>query len=377
MLQINRILLVSTLLRGHGGMETAIDHFVKGMASAGVEVKIIFLGKKKNRKHTLQWCQKLDYQILCPSYPFKDPIRDQIEKRRLKKIIDSWNPDISIALNNAAFERLYSARKITSRKFLIYSWVHFSLKILRRIETIKKADFHLAISSGIKEELISLLGIEPSKIHTIWNPFIKDDFLIKPSPTKTNYLFVGRLTPQKDPKKLINNFSHIPGDWTLHIVGDGEMKLELVALAERLKINRKIVWHGWQPEPWKYIKDKIKNVTCLIMTSRNEGFPMVLIEAISRGIFCISTDCPTGPKDIINSSNGILVSLEDSQGIVKAIDWVSHNRLPPPDEISQSVDKFNLDNYIKNVLSFFVATAEEKDIEIKNQSSGRLPNQNR
>lgn len=372
MLKIQRILLVSTLLRGRGGMETVVDLFAKGMERKGVLVKVVFLGKRKKDKHSFQWCKNLDYQVLLPSYPFNDPIRWALEKDKLIKILNEWNPDITIGLNNSAIDRLVSARKSSKQPFLIFSWVHFSLSILRRTRTILKADYHLAISSGIKNELVSGLNISPEKIHIVWNPLIKDKYLITPDSHQLNFLFVGRLTEQKDPKKLIYSFSQIPGKWLLHIVGAGEMKDELVNLAKSLKINEKIVWHGWQPEPWKYIKENVKHITCLIMTSKNEGFPMVLIEAISRGIFCISTDCPTGPKDIINPQNGILIPVGERLGFVKAINFVIHNRLPSPEEISESVGQFSLDNYTENVLNFF-AKASGKAENLERKRHGILP----
>lgn len=357
MSEIKRILVVSTLLRGHGGMETAVNHFVEGMKSRNISVRIIFLGKQKRGKHSFHWCEGLNYKVLLPSYPFNDFIRNQIETVRLRRIIESWEPDVTIALNNSALDRLATARSKIKNPFAIYSWIHFSLKILRRIKTITKADFHLAISSGIKEELISELNISPERIRTVWNPFIKTEFLIERDPTKLNFLFMGRLAEQKDPEKLIRSFSGIQGHWILHIIGDGGLKSNLCRLANELNISQKIIWHGWQKNPWEYVRDKIGKVTCLIMTSKNEGFPMVLVEALSHGVFCISTDCPTGPRDVITSNNGILVPLHDSQGVSQAIEYVIHNNLPTSEKVAESVEKFQLENYTDNVLDFLENTS--------------------
>ncbi|MDE9571749.1 glycosyltransferase, partial [Xenorhabdus bovienii] len=73
-----------------------------------------------------------------------------------------------------------------------------------------------------------------------------------------------------------------------------------------------IFWHGWVKEPWSFVQESIVEVSSLLLTSKNEGFPMVLGEAISYGIYCISSDCQTGTTDIIKKyRNGELYPVGD------------------------------------------------------------------
>ncbi|WP_170684982.1 glycosyltransferase, partial [Escherichia coli] len=60
-----------------------------------------------------------------------------------------------------------------------------------------------------------------------------------------------------------------------------------------------MVWHGCQKHPWKVVRQDIKKVSALLLTSSFEGFPMTLLESMSWGIPCISADCVSGPGDII------------------------------------------------------------------------------
>tara|TARA_R110000868_G_scaffold98253_1_gene270298 strand:- start:14917 stop:16014 length:1098 start_codon:yes stop_codon:yes gene_type:complete len=91
-------------------------------------------------------------------------------------------------------------------------------------------------------------------------------------------------------------------DWILEIYGDGLEPLETVA--EKLNINSKVRFH----KPVINIEEKYKEASLFVMTSRFEGFPMVLIEAMASGLPCVAYDCPVGPRAIItNGENGILV----------------------------------------------------------------------
>ncbi|WP_372757872.1 glycosyltransferase family 4 protein [Mariniflexile sp.] len=97
-------------------------------------------------------------------------------------------------------------------------------------------------------------------------------------------------------------------DWTLNIYGDGVKFNEYQKLITKLGLQDKIILHGRSNEiPQKLIESSI-----FIMTSEAEGLPMVLIEAMSAGLPCVSYDCPTGPADIItNGKDGYLVELNN------------------------------------------------------------------
>ena len=79
---------------------------------------------------------------------------------------------------------------------------------------------------------------------------------------------------------------------------------------------------------------------------------MVLIEGASRGLFLISSDCPTGPSDIVSSQNGTLYPLGDFNSLSKKItNIIEHkNQLPSQDQIRGSVHQFHYDEYVNNVV---------------------------
>ncbi|WP_251569969.1 glycosyltransferase [Parasutterella muris] len=362
---IKKIFLVSTLLRGRGGMESVLRIFSEEMKRRGISVRIIFLGVFKKRKHDLNWLHGLDYTILFPNYPFKDPIRTFIENKRLMKIILEEEPDACIALNNAAIQALWSLKQ-SGLPIVIHSWVHFSLNILHNIKILKKADHYLAISSGIAREIESKLNVDPNHIDIVFNPVILTKNRIpKPKHGTVRFLFMGRLTEQKDPQLLFYALENLKGEWRLDIVGDGHLKEQLMKIAEEGGFLERITWHGWQPvDPWSYVQENIKNVSALVLSSRNEGFPMVLVEAISRGVFCISTNCPTGPEDIICEENGVLTPVGNVEAmrdkLQSQIDKNEHSCTERSEIIAHSIDKFSVDQYASRILKI-LEKAKQRD----------------
>lgn len=105
---------------------------------------------------------------------------------------------------------------------------------------------------------------------------------------------------QKRVKDLLDGLSQAQGDWKLHVLGDGSDFEKCRAYGRELKIDNRIVWHGWQKHPWEVVRQDIKKVSALLLTSSFEGFPMTLLESMSWGIPCISADCVSGLVTLFN-----------------------------------------------------------------------------
>lgn len=134
-------------------------------------------------------------------------------------------------------------------------------------------------------------------------------------------LNVGRLTKDKQQELLINIWNQIGfhGGWKLWIVGDGELKEKLEAQAMKSK-NVELF------PATKNISEYYKKASLFAFTSRMEGFGMVLLEAMSYGVPCISFDCPSGPRDIIKDGrNGILVRQGDIEEYKNRLEGILNN----------------------------------------------------
>jgi glycosyltransferase involved in cell wall biosynthesis len=130
---------------------------------------------------------------------------------------------------------------------------------------------------------------------------------------------VGRLTPQKGFDRLLRAFAQITPqhpEWTLRICGGGRLRPELEALAAELGITANVTFLG----PVRKIERELARASIFALSSRFEGFGMVIVEAMSKGLPVVSFDCPRGPAEIINHGrDGLLVPNGDVAGFTDAL----------------------------------------------------------
>ena len=133
-------------------------------------------------------------------------------------------------------------------------------------------------------------------------------------------LAVGRLDEQKAFDRLLDGFKQVAGrygDWDLVILGEGELRGALEAQVASLSLAERVYLPGRAGNmgEWYSAAD------AFVMTSRYEGIPNALLEAMAHGCPAVSVDCDTGPRDIIhNGENGLLVTQNDSAALVVGLD---------------------------------------------------------
>ena len=137
--------------------------------------------------------------------------------------------------------------------------------------------------------------------------------------TNKNVIAAGRLVYQKGFDKLIDAWDIVSAskkDWNLNIFGEGELYNDLQKKIMLYKLSNSIKIH----QPTENIETEFTQSSIFVLSSRYEGFGLVLVEAMQCGVPCISFDCPHGPSDIIdNGINGILVKNGDIEEFANAI----------------------------------------------------------
>ncbi len=129
----------------------------------------------------------------------------------------------------------------------------------------------------------------------------------------------GRLEPQKNFSDLITAWKKVdsrhPG-WTLDIFGDGAEKEKLSSQIHQAGLDGKVRLRGHSDR----IREELMGHSCLVMSSRFEGFPMILLEAASCGVPMVSYDCSSGPSElIVDGKDGFLVRCGDTEALSEAI----------------------------------------------------------
>lgn len=143
---------------------------------------------------------------------------------------------------------------------------------------------------------------------------------------RKNIITVGRLEPQKNHKLLIESFAKIANDFpneNLVIYGDGSQRQILKELTKTLGIENRVIFMGTS----KNIQEKIKDAKLFVLTSKYEGLPNAIMEAMTLGIPVISTDCPCGgPRILIhNNKDGILVKIDNIEEVSNVMRKVLSN----------------------------------------------------
>jgi len=172
----------------------------------------------------------------------------------------------------------------------------------------KKADVIVPNSKYIAYELEKIFNVSTNKIKVIYNPVFKPQTLnLKPQTSKFIFIHIGRMEEQKNHNLLIKSFKKTNLNAELWLIGDGYLREDLEKRVKDLGLRDKIKFLGRQKDVYKFLK----KADCFVFSSDYEGFPNVLLEALSCNLPIISTDCKSGPREILAPNSDILKQTDD------------------------------------------------------------------
>ena len=197
-----------------------------------------------------------------------------------------------------------------------------------------KADLCLSNSHGNMMDLKNNFNV--TKLKDIHNPFDLDVIEkmskeeIEIEKKRFTFVTIGRLDHGKNHKLIINAIKDM--DANLWIIGDGELRNNLKLKIENLELSDKVILLGKQSNPYKYLNQ----ADCFIFASNHEGFPNVLVEALACGLPVISTDCQSGPREILAPNSDIEFQLKDN------IELAEYGILSPVKNVNKLQEAMNL-----------------------------------
>lgn len=258
-----------------------------------------------------------------------NPIRRYQTRRGIQQVIT--DADVVIDFDSCAYSHLKSC---TAKKI---AYFHFSFKQRvmqdrRRMERLGKEleryDKIVTICEAMRAEGEQLFPHLKEKLEVIYNPKfqkdVQDKAKVRPNDNRFDQPFllaIERLEEsQKDITTLLKAYSILVKTYqhteSLYIIGKGKSENELRELAKELGVEDKVIFLGFMPNPYPWIKRS----KLLVHSAKFEGLPTVLIEGLMLNKLIVATDCPTGPGELLAGGKaGLLVPVGDAQALATAI----------------------------------------------------------
>ena len=254
--------------------------------------------------------------------------------------------------------KLFSIKVISRSNTDPIGWSQNFFKKLVFTYGLNLADKILVNSIEFKKNLKKEFNVNavciynPLNVKEILNKSKKKSVKIFKNNKKIKIINVGRLAEQKDQITLLRSLNKIKGiiEFEACIVGDGKLKNKLQNFVEKNGLQKSVKLLGWSKNPFPFIKQS----NLFVLTSKFEGLPNVLLESLVLKKFIISSDCKTGPKEILlNGKGGLLFKVSDYKSLAKKISYYSKNKNECQKMMMnsyRSLKRFDYNNNLKKYL---------------------------
>ncbi|MFD2035448.1 glycosyltransferase [Belliella marina] len=259
-------------------------------------------------------------------------------------------------ISGSKVKLIISERSNTFQEFQKSPWGFYKISFFLIPFLYRFANEIVAVSKGVADDLAKAAMIPRSRITVVYNPAFNETMLTKKSeqvdhpwiksPRSEKLLIaVGRLTPQKDFGTLITSMTHIDdSEVKLIIVGEGDELPKLQKLVASLGLGHRVDFAGFQLNPVAWIA----KCDVFVLSSLWEGFGNILVEALATGTTIVSTNCESGPSEILDMERyGYLTPVGNPKSMAKTIQKALAKRLDESTQIARAKD-FDVNHILKN-----------------------------
>lgn len=340
-----KLTFVCPELSGNGGTETVIDKALNHLVKRH-QVKLVVTSIPANRL----WLDVLDLNVEILQVTSSSKLSKL--SLLLKVLWQASNDETIVMLGANVIKLAAKIRQIRRRHWRLISWIHYSLinQDIFNPQNITYADEHWAISTPIANQLADL-GIEKGSIHLLLNPVTPyTGPLNHPLGDKVvRLVYVGQimLHGQKNLQELLDGIKRYGNGVHLDLFGAKKDDNLVEKYAKEIGVLDQCTFHGWTTNLWKEVLEEV-HPNALVLTSKYEGLPMVMIEAMAHGIPCFTADFSGYEDVIIPSKNGLVYHLGDLDDFTQTLERVRKTDFYST-EVQNTMCKFYDDNYYKRL----------------------------
>jgi glycosyltransferase involved in cell wall biosynthesis len=239
-------------------------------------------------------------------------------------------------------------------------WLERTLQRASIRHLYPRADAVIVPSQGAADDLLDWAGLDPALVRVVRSPIVTPRLaqlaaapMAHPWLTGTAappvVLGVGELGFRKDFETLVRAFAVVRRQrpCRLIILGRGRRHAPLRALADALGVGADVDLPGFDPNPYAFMA----RATVFVLSSRWEGMPVALVEALAAGTPAVATDCPSGPAEVLAGGRcGTLVPIGDVAAMAAGIvEWIDHR--PDPAALAAAVAPYRIEQSARDYLA--------------------------